>query len=79
MCLSYGTNITGCFKNNRLDNYNLYGQAKFDTNTVKMIDGFLRQLPAPVCFVSHNGDRFDFPSKAELEKCGGKLENNNGA
>ena len=62
-----------------LDNYNLYGQAKFDTNTVKMIDGFLRQLPAPVCFVSHNGDRFDFPSKAELEKCGGKLENNNGA
>ena len=62
-----------------LDNYNLYGQAKFDTNTVKMIDGFLRRLPAPVCFVSHNGDRFDFPSKAELEKCGGKLENNNGA
>ena len=60
-----------------LDNYNLYGQAKFDTNTVKMIDGFLRQLPAPVCFVSHNGDRFDFPLlKAEMEKCGGKLENN---
>ena len=60
-----------------LDNYNLYGQAKFDTNTVKMIDGFLRRLPAPVCFVSHNGNRFDYPLlKAEMEKCVGKLENN---
>ena len=60
-----------------LDNYNLFGQAKFDTNTVKIIDDFLRRLPAPVCLVSHNGDRFDFPLlKAELEKCGGKLENN---
>jgi hypothetical protein len=44
-----------------LDNYNLYVQAKVDTNTVKMIDGFLRQLPAPVWFVYHNGVRFDFP------------------
>ena len=58
-----------------LDNYNLYGQAKFDINTVELIDSFLRRLPAPVCLVSHNGDRFDFPLlKAELDKCGGKLE-----
>ena len=54
-----------------LDNYNLLGQAKFDTNTVKIIDGFLRRLPAPVCLVSHNGDRFDFPLLS-----GGKLKNN---
>jgi three prime repair exonuclease-1 len=44
-----------------LHNYNLYGQAKFDINEVELIDSFLRRLPAPVCLVSHNKDRFDFP------------------
>jgi len=57
-----------------LDNYNLTDQARFDKNTVDMINSFLLRLPTPVCFVAHNGDNFDFPLlKAELEKVNGSL------
>ena len=62
------SNITG------LDNYNLSDQARFDKNTVDMINSFLLRLPSPVCLVAHNGDNFDFPLlKAELEKVKGSL------
>jgi len=62
------SNITG------LDNYNLTDQARFDKNTVDMINSFLLRLPTPVCLVAHNGDNFDFPLlKAELEKVNGSL------
>ena len=60
-----------------LDNYNLSGQAKFDSCTVKLINSFLYRLPGPICLVAHNGDRFDFPLlKAELDKCGGNMDRN---
>lgn len=63
------TNITG------LDNYNLTDQARFDKNTVSLLNIFLDRLPSPVCLVAHNGDNYDFPLlKAELEKAGGRLE-----
>jgi len=62
------SNITG------LDNYNLSDQARFDKNTVDMINNFLLRLPSPVCLVAHNGDNYDFPLlKAELEKVSGSL------
>merc|ERR1712179_851495 len=62
------SNITG------LDNYNLTDQARFDKNTVDMINSFLLRLPSPVCLVAHNGDNYDFPPlKAELEKGNGRL------
>jgi len=62
------SNITG------LDNYNLTDQARFDMNTTVMLKSFLHRLPAPVCLVAHNGDKYDFPLlKAELEKIGGTL------
>jgi len=62
------SNITG------LDNYNLSDQARFDKNTVDMINNFLHRLPSPVCLVAHNGDNYDFPLlKAELEKVSGSL------
>ena len=62
------SNITG------LDNYNLTDQARFDKNTVDMINSFLLRLPSPVCLVAHNGDNYDFPLlKAELEKVNGSI------
>jgi three prime repair exonuclease-1 len=54
-----------------LDNYNLSGQATFDTQTGELLNSFLARLPAPLCLVAHNGDLYDFPLlKAELEKAG---------
>ena len=54
-----------------LDNYNLSGQATFDTKTGELLNSFLARLPAPLCLVAHNGDLYDFPLlKAELEKAG---------
>jgi len=62
------TNITG------LDNYNLTGQARFDKNTVDLLNNFLKRLPAPVCLVAHNGDEYDFQLlKSELENVEGEL------
>ena len=54
-----------------LDNYNLSGQAIFDTQTGELLNSFLSRLSAPLCLVAHNGDKYDFPLlKAELEKAG---------
>ena len=54
-----------------LDNYNLSGQATFDTKTGELLNSFLARLPAPLCLVAHNGDLYDFPLlKAELDKAG---------
>ena len=39
-----------------LDNYNLSGQATFDTKTGELLNSFLARLPAPLCLVAHNGD-----------------------
>ena len=59
-----------------LDNYNLYEQTKFDPNVVKIINIFLKRLPAPVCLVGHNSDKYDFPLlKAEIHKSGEKIDN----
>ena len=40
-----------------LDNYNLNGQAQFDSGTVELLQGFLGRLAGPVCLVAHNGDK----------------------
>ena len=54
-----------------LDNYNLSGQAIFDTHTGELLNSFLSRLSAPLCLVAHNGDKYDFPLlKAELQKVG---------
>ena len=54
-----------------LDNYNLSGQATFDTETGELLNSFLARLPNPLCLVAHNGGLYDFPLlKAELEKAG---------
>ena len=50
-----------------LDNYNLSGQATFDTETGELLNSFLARLPKPLCLVAHNGGLYDFPLlKAEL-------------
>ena len=62
------SNITG------LDNYNLTGQASFDTCTGDMLKTFLSQLPLTDCLGAHNGNMYDFPLlQAELMKTGGEL------
>ena len=54
-----------------LDNYNLCGQATFDTKTGELLNSFIDWLPTPLCLVAHNGDLYDFPLlKAELENAG---------
>ena len=58
------TDMTG------LDNYNLTGQAQFDSGAVELLQRFLARLEGPVCLVAHNGDKYDFPLlQAELAKC----------
>ena len=58
-----------------LDNYNLFEQTKFDASLVRMINDFVKRLPAAVCLVAHNGDKYDFPLlKAEIHKCGEKID-----
>ena len=53
-----------------LDNYNLTGQAQFDSGAVELLQRFLARLEGPVCLVAHNGDKYDFPLlQAELAKC----------
>ena len=62
------TDMTG------LDNYNLTGQAQFDSGAVELLERFLARLEGPVCLAAHNGDKFDFPLlQAELAKCGAGL------
>jgi len=43
-----------------LTNSMLEDQAKFDSDTVSLLNAWLKRLPAPVCLVAHNGDKFDF-------------------
>ena len=42
-----------------LTNDLLSGQARFDSDTTKLLAAWLARLPGPVCLVAHNGDRFD--------------------
>ncbi|XP_069499956.1 three prime repair exonuclease 2-like [Ambystoma mexicanum] len=47
------------------------GKQTFNMYVVEGIKAFLNRQCAPVCFVSHNGYRYDFPLlKAELSACG---------
>ena len=43
------------------DNYNLSGQATFDTTTEELLKRFLALLPAQGCLGAHNGDLYNFP------------------
>ncbi|XP_014207458.1 uncharacterized protein LOC106638677 [Copidosoma floridanum] len=57
---SYTTDIW----NDALENFK-----PFDESTYNMVMQFIQRLPAPVCFVAHNGKRFDYPVfLAELER-----------
>ncbi|XP_047114780.1 uncharacterized protein LOC124795040 [Schistocerca piceifrons] len=43
----------------------------FDDDVFMLLDAFLRRLPQPVCLISHNGFRFDFPIlQTELYRLG---------
>nr|CAX74129.1 three prime repair exonuclease 1 [Schistosoma japonicum] len=44
-----------------LNSDNLFHQKDFDSSAVDLIQLFLNRLDSPVCFVAHNGLRFDFP------------------
>ncbi|XP_005175049.1 three prime repair exonuclease 2-like isoform X1 [Musca domestica] len=44
-----------------LTNNLLQREAPFDENTANCLFMFLERLPAPVCFVAHNGWSFDYP------------------
>lgn len=56
----------------------------FDENTYNMITQFLDRLPGNICFVAHNGNRFDYPIfLSEIDKlqkvitiCSLKIRNN---
>ena len=51
-----------------LDNDLLELHSPFDRELADMLRSYLRRLPAPVCLVAHNGNRYDFPLlKAELQ------------
>ena len=43
-----------------LTNSMLEDQAKFDSETVSLLNAWLNRLPGPVCLVAHYGDKFDF-------------------
>ncbi len=54
-----------------LYNDNLYYQKDLDHDFVDMLMLFLKQLAPPICLISHNGNKYDFPLlKAELERLG---------
>ncbi|XP_050295254.1 uncharacterized protein LOC126735342 [Anthonomus grandis grandis] len=57
-----------------LSNDILEHMAPFSSETVQMINGFLNHCPKPICFVAHNGNRFDYPIlQRELHLTGAKL------
>lgn len=59
---SEASSLTGLY------NENLLNQKDMDPDLVHLVNLFLRRLEPPVCLVSHNGFRFDFPLlKAELQ------------
>lgn len=49
------TEVTG------LTNEMLEYENKLDRNTMDLLESFLLQLQQPVCLISHNGNKFDFP------------------
>lgn len=52
-------------------NDSLINQKDFDHDLVSLLSSFLCRLEPPVCLISHNGFRFDFPLlKAELGSIG---------
>ena len=52
-----------------LSNELLKNDNTFNKNTADLINTFLLQLQGPVCFVAHNGTKFDYPLlKTHLEK-----------
>lgn len=52
-------------------NDSLLNQKDFDHDLVSLLSSFLCRLEPPVCLISHNGFRFDFPLlKAELGSIG---------
>lgn len=54
-----------------LRNRDLMHQSGFDLNTAAIIVNFLKRLKAPVCLISHGGQRLDFPLiKSEIESTG---------
>ncbi|TNN07425.1 Three-prime repair exonuclease 1 isoform 1 [Schistosoma japonicum] len=53
--------ITASSKLAGLNSDNLFHQKDFDSSAVDLIQLFLNRLDSPVCFVAHNGLRFDFP------------------
>ncbi|CAG9855933.1 unnamed protein product [Phyllotreta striolata] len=58
-----GETITG------LSNFLLENNSRFSKEIVDMMNIFLSQLPQPVCFVAHNGFKFDFPIlRLEIDK-----------
>lgn len=44
-----------------LTNELLEYENKFDENAMTLLEKFLSQLQQPVCLISHNGEKFDFP------------------
>lgn len=64
--------ITVCFNPEReieneaskltgLTNWMLSRQSNFNENALHLLECFLQHLEQPICFIAHNGDRFDFP------------------
>lgn len=52
-----------------LTNFLLEFQPEFSANIAELISKFLDLQSKPVCFVAHNGNRFDYPIlRAELSK-----------
>ena len=49
----------------------MYQQKDFDQEIGELLTLFLRRLESPICFVAHNGGRFDYPLLcAELQSTG---------
>lgn len=61
-----------------LNSDNLFHQKDFDASAVDLIQLFLNRLDSPVCFIAHNGLRFDFPLlRAQIMSVKGKDYNLN--
>lgn len=57
-----------------LYNDSLEDQTPFDCSVVDTLINFLSRLPAPVCLLAHNGNKFDFPLLLkELQRVGKEL------
>lgn len=57
-----------------MDNFLLENQTYFQRDTVRLINQFLQSQEKPICFVAHNGNRFDYPIlKTEIHRTGESL------